>query len=121
MLTLLRPFLRTGLALGLLVWLLPTIEAQDWITVVIAGIILTILYKGIRPILKVLFLPLNVVTFGFFSVLINVGLLWLLTFLVPSFHVYPMIILGVPFGQFMSFLIVSFVISVINWLLGLII
>ena len=118
MLTFLKPFIRTAIVLGLLVWLLPTIEAQDWITVVLASIVLTILYKAIRPILKLLFLPLNIVTLGFFSVVINVGLLWLMTFLVPSFHVYPMIILGIPFGQFVSFVIVSFVISLLLWVLS---
>lgn len=121
MIALLKPFLRTAAVLGALVWLLPTVTASSTTAVVLASIILTILYSGIRPVLKIVFLPFTIVTFGFFSIVINVALLWLMTYLVPSFQVLPMEILGVGLNMFSSYVVISFLISFLHWLISKII
>ncbi len=57
------------------------------ITLLLAGGIFAILAIFVKPILNILSLPFNLLTFGLFSFLINVLLLFAITFALPSFHV----------------------------------
>jgi len=108
---LLKPLIVTALTLVLLSYLLPTVSYLNWTTIVLASLVLTILQKLIRPVLNILFLPVNIITLGLFSVVINVFLLWLVTFLVPGLEIKPMIIGSVSLNQFFSLLVISFLIS----------
>jgi putative membrane protein len=112
-----RSIVITGITLGILSWALPTIGFSSFITLIIASIVLTILYSLVRPILKVLFLPVNVITLGLFSGIINIFLLWLSTYLVPGFHIQNMVIYGTHLGQFWSLVFVSFLIGFIHSIL----
>jgi putative membrane protein len=114
----LKAFISTGLTLFLLAYFLPTVNYFDWTTLILASIVLTVLNTFAKPILKVLFLPVNIVTLGLFSVVLNVFLLWLVTFLVPGFDIEPMIVLGVHLNDFFSLLLVSFLISVFQGILA---
>lgn len=49
-----------------------------------AGILLAILMMVGKPILKILLLPINIITFGLAGLFINVLVLFLLTFLLPE-------------------------------------
>lgn len=108
---LLKPIIASGLTLFLLAYFLPTISYMNWTALILAAVVLTLLNRIVRPILKILFLPINIVTLGLFSVVLNVGLLWLVTYLVPGFHIEAMTVLGVSFNEFFSLLIVSILIS----------
>jgi len=114
----LRPVLATAATIFLLAWILPTISYSNLTTLVIASVVLTILQKIIRPVLSLLFLPINLVTLGLFSMVINVALLWLATYLVPGFEIRSMILAGVALNQFWSLLVVSFLISFCQNLIG---
>lgn len=71
----------------------------------IAAVVLGALNLFIRPILMVLTLPINVVTLGLFSVVINAFLVMLASLLVPGFFI----------GGFWAALLFAFTLSVINW------
>lgn len=112
-----RAILITGISLAILAWMLPTVGFNSLLTLAIASVVLTILYSLIRPILKILFLPVNVVTLGLFSGVINVFLLWLSTYLVPGFQIQNMAIYGTSLNQFWSLIFVSFLIGFIHSIL----
>lgn len=114
-----RPFIITAITLFFLTWVVPTVSYGHWTTLIIASIVLTILQKVVKPVLNLLFLPINIVTLGFFSVVINVGLLWSATFLVPGFSIEPIALFGVNLPQFASLIVVSFMISLFQNLLGI--
>lgn len=116
-----KPVINTAITLFILAWILPTVAYADWITLTLAAIVLTVLQKLISPLLKLLFLPINIVTLGFFSILINVSLLWLATHLVPGFQIQSMTVLGISLNQFFSLWLVSILISVLRSLVGIII
>jgi putative membrane protein len=103
----LRPLLRTAIALGILAWVFPTVSISNWVTLLFASIVLTFLQGVVRPLLHILLIPINFVTLGFASTLLNVGLLWLATYLVPGFHIEPMFLFGVYVNEFFSLLLVS--------------
>jgi putative membrane protein len=98
----------------LLAWLVPSVSYSGWVALVVAAIVMAILDTLIRPILKILFLPINVVTLGLFGWVINAALLWLVTYLVPGFQIMPMLLLGMQLSQFMSLVVVSMLISLIQ-------
>ncbi len=112
-----RSILITAITLAILAWLLPTIGYLNLITLILASLVLTLLQAVVKPVLKIFFLPINIVTLGLFSLVINVFILWLATFLVPGLQISPMILLGVRLGKFGTLLVVSFIISFIQNLL----
>lgn len=101
-------------------------------TLLFGAVVLTFLNFFIRPILKILFLPLNVLTLGLFSLVLNAILLYLLTVILPEFIVKPYYFPGFTYSGFIlpaihfsliaTFVIISFVISLISsflhWLMG---
>lgn len=118
MLKLLKPFLVTGLTLFSLAWLLPTIRYQDWMSLILMSVILTLINAFLKPFLKLIFFPINLVTLGFFSLVLNAALLWFAVYLVPGFQVLPMTLLGVKLNYFFSLVVTSFFISFLQGWLG---
>lgn len=53
-------------------------------TYIIGGVVLSLLFVIVKPILSLITLPLNIITLGLFSFLINAIILYLLTILVPA-------------------------------------
>ena len=112
-------FLQTILAIALLAYLIPTIKYTDVITLVVAGVVLSLLQMIAKPILKVLFLPVNIVTLGLFSWVINVFILWLATALVPGFDIKPTLFMGIQLGQFGTLVLMSFLLSLAQTFIGI--
>ncbi len=115
---LLKPIIISAITIFILAWGLPTVSYGDWVALLFAAAVLTLLQRLAKPVLNILFLPINIVTLGLFSVVINVGLLWLATYLVPSFQIQPMMLVGIEFNQFFSLLIISFMISLLQRLIS---
>lgn len=107
------------LTIAILAWFFPNIQYSSSITLVITGLVLTLLDKTIRPILKILFLPINIVTLGFFSLVINVFILYLATYFVPGFVINNVVIFGIHLNQFFSLLFASALIGFFQGFFGL--
>lgn len=58
-----------------------------WQVLLSAGLVLSLLMLLIAPVLKILFIPINILTFGLLSWLVNVAVLYLLTVFVPGVEV----------------------------------
>jgi putative membrane protein len=71
----------------------------------IAAVVLGALNLFIRPILLVLTLPINLLTLGLFSLIINALLVMLTSYLVPGFSI----------GGFWTALFFALALMVINW------
>jgi putative membrane protein len=87
---LLRVFLFNLFAIWITSQILPTLTIHgDWQTMVLAGLTLGLLMLIIRPILKILFIPINILTFGLLSWFVNVIVLYILTIVVPEVTIKP--------------------------------
>lgn len=76
---------RTFLSLAFLMFLFPGFQIENkTFSLVIGAFLLTAINILVRPILKLIFLPLNLISFGLFRWVINVFSLVLLTFLVEE-------------------------------------
>jgi putative membrane protein len=92
-----------------------------------AGLLLTLLMLLIRPILKILFIPINFITFGIAGWFINAVILFLLTIIMPEvivreysfpgFQYLGFVIPSIKFNYLVSFLLVSISITLIANLL----
>ncbi len=111
----------TLISIFLLATIVPSITYTSWATLLIASIVLTFLQKIVRPILKILFLPINIITLGLFSWIINVLILWMAMFIVPGFHISNLIIGSYHLGSIFSLLLVSFALSLFESLIDLVI
>lgn len=100
---------------------LPNVTYNSLVILIIAGLVLSLTQSFLRPILKVLLLPVTVITLGLFSGLVNVILLWLVVALVPGFHIDPMTVSGMKFTYFFTLIIVSFLLGVLQTLFKLLI
>src|SRR3989344_912392 len=65
----------------------PGIAVANWTVAIIVALIWGVLGFTIRPILNLLALPINLLTFGLFSFIINALLFWLMALFVPGFTV----------------------------------
>lgn len=81
---------------------------------------MVLLNTFVKPVLKLLLLPINIVTLGLFSVVINVVMLWLVTYLVPGFEISNMVVFGLALNRFFSILFASFLIGLAQSLFALV-
>jgi len=98
---LIRVFLFNVFALWLTSEIFPSLVIPGgWQTILFAGFVLSILMLIVAPILKILFIPINILTFGLLSWLINVIVIYLLTVFVPEIQVQPSAFNGITWAGF---------------------
>ncbi len=67
--------------------LVPGISVDGWYSAIIVALVWGILGVTIRPLLVLLTLPINIVTFGLFSFVLNALLLWFVASIIQGFAV----------------------------------
>ena len=77
-------------------------------TALIVGACLTLFNMFVKPIIKILTLPINLLTLGLFSLVINGAIFWYLGTLIKGFTV----------STFYAGFIGALIVSIINWLLS---
>lgn len=60
---------------------------DSWQILILAGLVLGLINFFIKPILKVIALPLRILTFGLFSLVINMGMVWIVTLIFPEIKI----------------------------------
>jgi putative membrane protein len=74
-------------SLMLLANILAGISIKNWTTAFFAALLLGVLNAVLKPILSLLTLPINFLTFGLFSFVLNAGLFGLAAYLLDGFEV----------------------------------
>ena len=77
----------SALAVILTSFLLPGVDIDTALTGVLVAAVLAILNSILKPLLVILTIPITVVTFGLFLLVINAGIILLASKIVPGFHV----------------------------------
>lgn len=102
-----RNLLVNSFAVYITAYLLPGVDVRGFYDAVVVSVVLGIVNAIIKPILVVLTLPITFVTLGLFYLVINALLILLVGRIVPGFVV----------DGFLSALIFSIVLSIVNWFL----
>ncbi len=77
----------TAMGLAVIAHLGMGIQANSTVSIIVAALVLGLVNTFIRPILRLVAIPFTLVTFGLFGWIINGLMLWLVSRLVPGFHV----------------------------------
>lgn len=112
--------------LGLTTLLSGLTYSQNIFTLLSSAFVLALANALIKPLLKAIFLPLNVITLGLASWGINVIILYLVTLIVPGFATQPysveLLNTAFYFNYFWSLVSLSFALSAtittVNWVLN---
>lgn len=74
-------------ALMLIAYFVPGIRVTNFYAALIAALVLGLINALIRPLLILLTLPINIFTFGLFTLIINALMFWLASSIVKGFYV----------------------------------
>jgi putative membrane protein len=107
MIKLVARILITALAVLAIANIIPGIAVSGFGIAVVVAIVWGILGLTVRPLLNLLALPINLLTFGLFSFIINALVFWLMAGLVPGFSV----------DGFIPALEGSLILAVVAWVL----
>jgi putative membrane protein len=97
--------LATAAALLLMPRFVPGLVVADFYTAAIVALIWGLLSITVRPILGLLTLPINLITFGLFSFILNALLFWFVASFVQGFEV----------AGFIAALLGSVILTVVSW------
>ena len=101
-------WLITTLTVFALPYFVQGIGVSSIITAIIVGAILVFINMIVKPVVTILTLPINIVTLGLFSLVINGAFFWIVARLIDGFTI----------SSFAAAIIGAFVISVVNWIVG---
>jgi len=101
-------YLGTVAAVYLTVNLVPGIAVSGgWTTTLLLALVWSVIVMVIRPVLHVLTLPLTIITFGLFALVLNAFLFYAMQWIVPGFAV----------EGFFAALLGAIVLSILTWLI----
>lgn len=79
--------LLSAFAVVILSNVLPNITVDNYVTAIIVALLLSVLNFIVRPIMVILTLPITIITFGLFLLVINAIIIKLASHFVDGFHV----------------------------------
>ena len=101
-------WLVSGLAIIITAYILPGVKVEGFFAALVTALILGLINAVIRPVLILLTLPLNILTLGLFTLVINALLIMLAAAIVPGFSV----------QGFWWALLFGLVLAIVNFALG---
>jgi putative membrane protein len=101
-------FAANAVALYVAAWLLAGVTYGDqWWTLLVAAAVFTLVNMWLRPVVRLLSLPLIILTLGLFLFVVNVLMLYVTDWLVGDFEI----------RSFGAGVLAAIVVSVVNWVL----
>lgn len=88
-------------------YVIPGVYVDDFLTAILVALTLAVLNTIVRPILVFFTLPINILTLGLFTLVINGLIILLVDYLIPQFTV----------SSFLSGLLFSIILSIISSIL----
>lgn len=94
-------------ALWIVDYLVLGLSFDDWQSLLVSAVVIGIVNTFIKPILQIVALPITLITFGIGAILINVLLLWGVSYVVLGFEI----------DTFLTAVIASLLLSLVSWFL----
>ena len=76
-----------AVALWLAAVIVPGIDYDGWVDLLLAGLLLGLVNAFVRPVVTILTLPVTILTLGLFLLVVNAAMIGLVGLLLPGFHV----------------------------------
>lgn len=97
-----------GLAVMIAAYLTPGVMVEGFFTAIIASLVLGFLNTFLKPLFVLFTLPINILTLGLFTLVINTVIVLLVSSLVSGFEV----------ESFFYALLFSVILTLVNWFLS---
>jgi putative membrane protein len=97
----------SALAIVIVAYLLPGVSLSGFLPALVLAVVLGLINAVLRPLLLILTLPINVLSLGLFTLVINGLLIELAGVIVPGFHV----------RSFWWAMLFSIVLFLVNWII----
>lgn len=104
MLTMILKWVGFALVIMFVGWLTPGLTVANFVTALIAAVVIALINAFIKPVIMMLTLPINIFTLGIFTLVINALLFMFAAYLVP----------GIEVDGFLSALLASILISIFS-------
>lgn len=101
-------WLFSAIAILITAYLLPGVDVDGFVAALILAVVLGIINAFIKPIILILTLPINVLTLGLFTFVINALLIMLAANVVPGFSV----------NGFWDAMFFAIVLALVSWVLA---
>jgi len=98
-----------ALAVAITAYILPNVSIDSFFTALVVAVVLAVINTFIKPIIGFLTLPINLITLGLFSFIVNGVFIWYASQLINGFTV----------GGFLWAVIFSIVLSLISSVLSI--
>jgi putative membrane protein len=95
------------LAIIITAYILPGVEVEGIFAALVAALVLGLINAALKPIIFIITLPINILTLGLFTLVINALLVMLADLIVPGFSV----------SSFLWALLFSVILSIVNLVL----
>jgi putative membrane protein len=105
---LLLRWLINAIAIVGIAYYLPGIGVESFYSALIAALVLGLVNALIRPLLIILTLPINILTLGLFTLIINAALFWFVSTIVKGFIV----------AGFWAAFAGALILTVVGWIVG---
>lgn len=102
----------SALAVVMTSMLLTDVTCEPWYAAILVAVVLSLINVTIKPIVKIFSLPINLITLGLFSLVINGLMVMLCAHFVDAFTIQ-----GTTLSALGTAIIFSVVLSVVNWIL----
>ena len=106
-------WLINALSLLAVAYLLPSVQVESFVIAMVAALVLGLINTLIRPLLLLVTLPLNILTLGLFTLVINALMFWFATVFFEGFRVAGF------WSAFWGAIVYSLISSLASWLLVL--
>ena len=110
MLNLLLGWLASAISLLVVAYFVPGFHVDTFVTALIAAIVIGFINGTLGFLVKLVTFPLRLLTLGLLSLVINAAMLWIATYFVTGFRI----------DTFVTALIGSVCLSIVNWALRLV-
>lgn len=77
----------SSLILIVVAYIVPGVSIDTFLTAVAVFLVFMVVNVFLKPVIKLITLPINIITLGIFGLIVNVFLFWFIGWLVPGFTI----------------------------------
>ncbi len=92
----------------------PLASTNDWSSILVIGTIWWIFGLFIRPVLKLVLFPFNVISYGFIGIVAEYAIVWLLFWLIPAYQLHDILLFGWSVAGWSRLFVASLAIAVLQ-------
>lgn len=99
----------SSLAVGITAYFMDSVTIEPWWVTVIVAVVLGLINSVVRPVVKLLSLPITILTLGLFALVVNGLMVLLCAYFIEGFKV----------DGLGAAILFSIILAVVNWILNL--